>query len=187
MYKTKEIRWFFKNHNPSIENWFQNKGLSFVTSKPRTDRYLPLPDQENLSVKLREEKLEVKKREQPASEGKIAAAEGMFEDWVKWCFPVDTKEETHWLAVKKNRLAIKITKDHKQYIFASVDDLPPFGCQVDYVKLLIKNQTWHTVGFEWFGDHHMTLDANIVIDIVEAEELNKKNSMSYPQFLRDFF
>jgi len=195
MFKSKEIRWFSQTEEKQITQWFNDHGLDFATTDARTDFYLPLPEKKDMGVKLREGNIEAKCRTSIPKIGKLTDhAEGYFEEWVKWSFNVNKddplsesiiKEKKYsWIEVYKERVGRKLTKDEKgKTKWLSIKDRIPFGCQVEYTRILIKGQQWFTFGLEWFGNEYLEFDLKIAIEILGVSSLKKEKSMGYAEFL----
>ena len=195
MYKSKEIRWFFKEKKNGIVNWFSDRGVEFSNIKPRTDFYLQIPDREDISVKLREGKIEVKQRTgQPELYELTNNAKGYLEDWVKWSFDIDDKDplvksiinekKYNWVEIYKARLGLKIVlnKDDRMEIH-DVKEVLPAGLQVEYTKLKIKGEEWFTFAAEWFGESALELSKDLVYQILNGITFKESDSFGYNQFI----
>lgn len=201
MYKSKEIRWFFKENNETITKWFSDKEKLLSKTKPRIDFYLPLPGKEDLSVKLREGNVEIKQRHgEPMLHHLTKNATGYLEDWVKWSFNVEDKDNvegkdkeasgiikdknTNWIEVYKERIGIKLTKnpDGTENIVDIIERVP-FGCQVEYTRILIDKKEWFTFGLEWFGDTHLDPEKEFIEWIIGETKLEEKDSLGYNEFI----
>jgi hypothetical protein len=195
MYRSKEIRWFFRERNGPIAHWFSDHGKTFPKTDPRTDYYLPNPGNEGMSVKLREGNIEIKQREgMPALHHLTKHAVGYLEDWVKWSFDVNDDDaltrriikerKYNWTEVYKERLGVKLSANPDGTIAVlDIKNIIPAGCQVEYTRLLIKGQEWFTFGLEWFGEEYLDLDAKIIEEVVGSSHLEVKNSKGYNGFL----
>lgn len=102
---TLEVRWFRPGPVPGpVAAWFGALGEP-VAEEARTDHYLA-PSSDALGVKLREGRLEMKRRD--GTGGPVAAgpARATAEAWTKWSFalaePVGALDGS-WLAVAKRR------------------------------------------------------------------------------------
>jgi hypothetical protein len=191
MYKTKEVRWFFKNENRSIENWFKN--LEFDPLEQREDFYLHL-QKEEVGVKLREENIEVKHRAGTRSRGCAGEqAWGYFENWIKWSFNAgadpqilseitDGKGES-WLSVVKERKSAKLTLENDEIAIKSPTDELEYGCQIEYTKIRLLGESWYTFALEWFGETCMEVNSSLATEVLGDTRLAMKQSMGYPAFL----
>lgn len=197
MYASKEIRWFTQTVNEQLLGAFEEKGLSFHESAARTDFYLPLPDRADMSIKLREGNIEIKQRMGTPKPGKLTPhTAGYFEDWVKWSFNlgkqdplsaeiIDEKKYS-WTAVYKERMGMKITNDHRgNILFRDITAPLPYGCQLEYTKIVIAGEEWFTFALEWFGDTHFELDTSIISGFLRDTAFQMEDSMGYGGFLKE--
>jgi hypothetical protein len=104
-WSTLEVRWFLpcapEGSGSPLESWFRTRPrhgggepppLAWEPAPPswRQDRYLMIPGHDDMGIKWRERRLEIKGRE--ASLGRRAFApgiEGLCERWIKWSFGGD--------------------------------------------------------------------------------------------------
>ena len=193
MYVTKEIRWFFKEENEPIRNWFYN--LRFDVADEREDLYLDLEIQD-VGVKLREGKTEIKHRIESRSKGCLNPnVWGYFEKWVKWSF--DTKDDdplyaeimerkyNRWIPVAKERNTSQLTERNGAIITCPLSEDLDDGCQIEYSKINVCGKQWFTFGLEWFGETSPELRPSFVTEIIGDTNLAIKQSKGYPEFLRD--
>jgi hypothetical protein len=199
MYPTMEMRWFWPDCLPLVvHQWFDHQ----MPSPPseREDWYLCLPDTVNLGIKVREGKLEIKKR--LIDRGIVSIndrVEGQLEQWVKWGFEsssvIDfTRPSDTWLSVKKAR-------QQQTYILTNTDQIERLeadtdisttvtqGCNLERVELSVFDQSWVSIGFEAFGHEasvEQTLKRTISHLLKQAEfpSLTSENSCSYPKWLK---
>ena len=80
-----EIRWFYNHNFDEIKEWWELQNLPYNDEGQRTDYYFLIPTVDNLGIKIRENKLEVKWRI-PNSQKRFETErlEGFIEEWVKW-------------------------------------------------------------------------------------------------------
>lgn len=196
LYRSREIRWFFKKNNRSITQWFSSQGMEFSKTKPRTDFYLPLPGKEDLSIKLREGNIEIKQRIKNLIPHPLTTrAIGSLEDWDKWSFDVEDEDGLsrsiikdkgyNWTEVYKERIGVKVTtKDDGTLDIIDIKDIVTFGCQIEYTRLLINDkEEWFTFGLEWFGSQYQEISNKLLEKIIGASVLEQKDSMGYNAFL----
>lgn len=104
-YRTAEVRWFERGPLPeAVRAWFDRLGDA-VEAEARTDRYLA-PASDGLGVKVREGKVEAKRRDARLDEVRAGRAAGTAEAWTKWSFPLADDEaapEAGWVEVRKRR------------------------------------------------------------------------------------
>lgn len=102
---TLEARWFRRGPLPAaVEAWFADLGEP-VEVEARTDRYLA-PSSDALGVKVREGRVEMKRRDGAAGPLAVGRARAETEAWTKWSFALaepDDAPEGPWLAVDKRR------------------------------------------------------------------------------------
>ena len=188
MFASSEIRWFTRHEDKPISAWFAELGLSFSAS--RTDFYLPLPGRDDLNVKLREGRVEVKQRVEDPHPFQLAPrAKGSFEEWVKWSFKVDGEDELsraiiqekkfNWIEVRKERMAVVLTPSG----IAPPQQIVPAGCQIEYTRIQVRGETWYTFGLEWFGEERVEPGIALLSAILEDTFLKPENSMSYAGLL----
>lgn len=198
MYKSKEIRWFSHLEDEAMINWFEENGFSFENANARTDYYLPLRDQNDIGIKLREGNIEIKQLISRSEKEKLAkSVKGHFEHYIKWSFTsaeedplfqeIIEEEKYHWLAVRKERIGFKLKENKNGSIIrVKMDEYPDYGCQVEYTRLKIKDDLWYTLGLEWFGDKDLKFDFSLLKNIFGNDPLKAENSMGYAEFLNRF-
>lgn len=199
-----EIRWFFEGSMPpEVVSWFRGKALGefLLPTEERTDVYLITPD-ENLGVKLRKGKLEIKWRQK--HERFVAAGErvkGQAEYWCKWAWKdreaksdkeiVDALKQgsdTPWVEVAKERQQRKYKLTEDGFIAVPQEDRPVRGCAVELTKLSIRGKPWWTLALEIFADDRGSMQ--ILGERVETlfadypgPELHVENSSGYPAWV----
>lgn len=103
-YRTAEVRWFLRGPLPeAVAAWFDRLGGD-VEVEVRTDRYLA-PVSDGLGVKVRDGRLEAKRRDRRLDLLRAGRAEGAVEAWTKWSFPLahDAVPGAGWKEVRKLR------------------------------------------------------------------------------------
>lgn len=195
MFKSREIRWFIKTVNPAITRWFSGNGQTFENTDSRTDFYLPLADKTDIGIKLREGNIEIKQRINQAEKGEISAiAKGNFENYIKWSFSTATEDELSrdilqknkytWLEVKKERMGFKLLETEKgKTSMVNIDEDIPYGCQIEYTRININNNTWYSFGLEWFGPEHIRVEPGIIEEILGNAFLKREQSMGYAELI----
>lgn len=195
MFRSKEIRWFFKEENAQISNWFKERGLFFHSTRPRTDYYYVLVNSIDVGLKLREGKIEYKhKLNEIEDELLHRNAQGNFENWVKWSFNVEKGDVVQeiilgrnspgsWIKVYKERVGVKVYNNkNKKSLFVNLGEHLDDGCQVEYTRIIVNGQEWHTFGLEYFGSKIVEPDTNLLDSLLGDTELGKQDAMSYPEF-----
>ncbi len=194
MFKSREIRWFKVTEDQQITKWFEQHGETFQGTKPRTDFYLPL-DKKDVSLKLREGKIEIKHRVGKLDEGQLTpTTKGIFENWIKWSFNADeadklTKDIIHnkkydWVEITKTRIGVKVAEDPTGIleihpIKAFIDN----GCQIEYTLLEMHGKTFYSFALEWFGNQELSLPQNFINEILGSTQFTIEDSMGYGEFI----
>lgn len=198
MFKSREIRWFYPTELKSVEKWFMDNGYTFENADPRTDYYLPLKNQDDIGIKLREGNVEIKQRIARTKKENISElANGYFENYIKWSFSSAERdplfqeiiegEKFNWLGVRKERIGYKLKENQNGSIIrVKLDEFPEFGCQVEYTRIKIKEELWYTLCLEWFGEKEIEIDLSILDEMLGDQELKASNSMGYAEFLKNF-
>lgn len=198
MFKSREIRWFYPTELKSVEKWFMDNGYTFENADPRTDYYLPLKNQDDIGIKLREGNVEIKQRIARTKKENISElANGYFENYIKWSFSSAEKdplfqeiiegEKFNWLGVRKERIGYKLKENQNGSIIrVKMDEFPEYGCQVEYTRIKIKEELWYTLCLEWFGEKEIEIDLSILDEMLGDQELKASNSMGYAEFLKNF-
>ncbi len=207
MYRSGEIRWFFRGElSRDLNDWFKAGGLG--RSEPeRTDEYLLLPDCETVSVKLRDGRFEIKARTSaPAKVEYAGNVIGLCDTWVKWSSSagdVDqfrsqfVRAEDDWACVtKKRHLRLFSLESEKPAEIAVGDTWLARGCQVELTDVSIRPahdedmpaENWWSLSFESFGDSETLLESlDLVVPGFFAEvppvPLDGASSLSYPAWL----
>lgn len=196
MYPSTEIRWFFDKENSRIIDWFARKEISFQSIQKRTDHYLRY-GQEDIGIKLREGKVEIKKRTAgPEVLEAGSHATGYRESWTKWSFGIDRQDpwadkiinlqigKQEWTAVDKWRLGVKRTFDDLGHlVFKPINELVSSACQIEFTRLLINGKTYFTFGIEWYGETFVPLEASTLDEILGDSVFSIDRSMGYAAFL----
>jgi hypothetical protein len=120
MFETTEVRWFQKSTTwPNVEAWFK-KGPMDATIEPfRLDYYLSMPLEEELGIKVRDGKLEIKRWVHDDGVHSFSdRVSGHMSTWRKWSFPLVNSEE---LLESTKEPWIKIGKDRRVRKFRAVE------------------------------------------------------------------
>ena len=156
--QTLETRWFYPGGIPSeFELWFGSLDRVEIFP-PRIDLYL-YGVGEDLGIKLREGRLEIKQR--TAEHGQTLfspGVSGLLEEWIKWSMAVEgsafdeLSEQESWLAVRKTRQQVSFSLlDHGELVPIDSREFPPNGGSFELTKVFVLDQLWWTVGVEVFG------------------------------------
>jgi hypothetical protein len=203
-YPTTEVRWFFTGDIPaSVERWFQNLGDQNDHLESRFDRYLRLPQEDALGIKLRENRLEIKIR--TTVYGNVTfniGVEGCLEGWRKWSFELADgyaeataigDSDPSWLSIGKGRVLKRfLVDDQRRTIPVPADDTQPRTCALELTRVTALDQRWWSLALEAYGHDVKSRDGLILV----ARQiflppcpftLAVDNSLSFPQWLRETF
>lgn len=159
---TAEIRWFLPGQLPvNLLGWLSGQNGLFEDQPGRTDIYLVFPGQENLGVKLREGRMEFKKRIATAVEYKSTSLTGHLETWIKWSLEAGEKflpdsvffaDPDHWIHIDKKRYLQKYAIDPEGNLTKPPPaGYPEKGIAVELSELKMEGSDWWTFGLECFG------------------------------------
>ncbi len=196
---TAEIRWFMPGQpDPNLAAWLRGLNGTFEAQEQRDDLYLLFPGQEGLGIKLREGRMEFKKRlaVHPPFESEIMT--GKPETWIKWSIqagekisPGDLQQSGpgHWITIRKSRLVQK-------YMVGSDGSLtkppsagyPERGIVAELSGLKVKGADWWTFGLECFGparEVYSLLLSGIghLTPEIPSGALSMKESAGYPGWI----
>lgn len=100
--RTVEARWFVRGPLPeTARDWFDALGPP-VEASSRADRYLA-PASDALGVKVREGRVEAKRRASTLGPLQAGSSGGRLEAWVKWSFTLAEDAAPDWVEVRKTR------------------------------------------------------------------------------------
>jgi hypothetical protein len=199
-----EVRWFFDGSVPkAVIEWFGRGDVPPENESTREDVYLNMPGNDDLGIKLREGKLEIKRRKShPNSERLCPNVEGRIEEWVKRGFNPDSGNNGEfsklftpdgtWISVKKTRRLKKYEVTTKGDVNA-VDPakLIEQGCTFELTEIKVHGHPWWSLGFESFGKANRVGNLRLVCkQVLSGEDLPKdfrgmeaKDSYGYPTWL----
>lgn len=218
---TLEVRWFcagdLGRSGSGVAAWFANAGRGRLpgaepvtwleaTHRPaqwREDRYLLIPGVEDMGLKLREGRLEIKGRAQALGDHTFTAgAGGRLERWIKWSLAGNPGGiVVPWLR-PEGREVVKVAKlrSLRRFALPGVDrdavEVPPEttvsrGAHLELTRIRLAGasaDTHWTLGVEGFPpDDRLLPDlvrllGDLLYDCPVPLTLDK--SMSYPQWLR---
>lgn len=163
MFPTVEARWFYPGPiPPDVLAWYHYSERAPETQPTRIDYYLRLADHDDLSVKLRTGRIEIKQRTeqygvQPLHEHVHALVEG----WCKWGFDIGDinhgasepgDSPSAWIAVRKTRRLRRYRlADNGDVIAIGGMEYAPQGCHIELAEIAIHEQNWWSLAFETFG------------------------------------
>jgi hypothetical protein len=196
MLKSTEIRWFFERKIPiNITKILEETRLDI--SENRTDHYLLVQGCDNIGIKIRNSRLEIKRRRdvQPYYISKLNIS-GNIERWERWewndrttCNEIEQlifkDDKSPWIRVDKKRWQKKFN--------VSDNDLVPVPSQMLYsdlameiTELKLDRKSWLTIGFDLFTKQdHSFFDLIIeTFPVLQLEvDLKKEWSFGYPRWL----
>jgi hypothetical protein len=218
-WSTLEVRWFCQGPlaetGPGVEAWFRARPLlgggkplpiKWAPAAPawRQDRYLLLPDHDDLGIKWREGRLEIKGREVVLGQLVFAGGiEGRVERWLKWSYagsPIERRflglfqgdAAAGVAVVAKRRLQRCLRIDRTSGPVEVGRDQPrPRGIDIEVVQIRMaaaQSASYWSIAFEAFpGDHQMAESfERTVAEFLKdcpALPLGADRSMSYPRWL----
>ena len=201
MFPSMEVRWFYQGMVPAeVAEWFRSGTSQPEGQSPRVDYYLNLRGTDDLGIKLREGRLEVKQRQhQHGIQRFCEQAAGLVEHWHKWSFELSRGEGelsgslrpiSSWVAVQKERLLRKYraTGDDR-LVPVPAEEYPERGCSVELSALRVEGQDWWSLCFEAFGNEPSLRQTLLLVveEVLACErmpfQLDAKASYGYPRWL----
>ena len=200
MFPTAEVRWFYRGAVPQeVLAWFQQGGWKEVPVASRVDYYLRLAGGDSLGIKLREGRIEIKRRHGPTGIVRLHdRVAGEVEHWRKWSFPLDKASSevsglllpsSSWIGVEKaRRLRTYRVGGDDTIVAVPVREYPERGCSWELTGLRVRGRAWWTLGLEAFGEQatlreRLLLVAERVLCSDEPPVLEVEESFSYPRWL----
>ena len=203
-----EVRWFFEGPlQATISAWFVSEAMGEIppTIEKRTDLYLAT--REEIGVKLREGKLEIKWRAGPGQAFPVSArGQGQAEYWEKWSWTdpkgkadaqieelLRERSDLPWIAVEKDRHQRKyeLIDDNLRFADGRVEQ----GVLLELTKFTVHGQPWWTLGLDLLGKagkgKERVKEAKEIFEkplsrLFEkypGPDLNLVNSYGYPKFV----
>ena len=196
---TAEIRWFLPGSMPgNLVDWLQQQNGVYDDQPPRTDVYMVLPQQDMLGIKLREGRLELKKRIIQHEAYNAEGIGGKIESWKKWSIMAADgvspgtmyfQDAAHWISIQKNRFLQKYEVSETGGLMPHPQTgYPASGIAVELSELTLMENTWWTFGLECFGNtgnNHKVLIHSIpsLISGFPASGLTRASSAGYPEWI----
>jgi len=177
-----------------VRRWF-GQGMPVPDVKPRTDHYLILPAVDFIGAKLREGRIEVKRREFDLGLALLGSrVTGRLALWRKWSFTVagngcQRAPDGHWISVEKTRLLRNYIVENPG--LTALDQTRSFsdlGCTVELTEIKVRDVEWWSFGFEAFGpDENRLRDALELVATtcfdLDHPPLQAADSFDYPEWL----
>jgi hypothetical protein len=159
-----ELRWFFLRSLPSaVDHWFRKQlpGTELSPEDTREDIYLLTPLQEDVGIKLRADRLEIKWRESSAPFRGAHNVAGLAERWMKWSCADDqgTTQSISslrfpagpWRGIRKKRWQRKYEWDGRAFTPVSWRSIPEQGAALEMTHLEVDGRDDGTVLVEAFA------------------------------------
>ena len=198
MLESIEIRWFYRGHVPNrLHELFSNSNLQ-TEPESRTDYYLLIGNCDNLGIKLRNSRLEIKwlkKREHfDLPEKNI---EGKQERWIRWEWN-DTNsfnEVLRFIQVNKDNPWVKIDKKRVQKKFSIIDNSLVeisgenihFDFSIELTQLKVYEHPWWSFGIDTFQNKNIVHFFIQLFEQYSDEEFRKNlkstSSYGYPEWI----
>ena len=190
-----EARWFLQGSaTPEALNWIQKSNRQPTKAEERQDHYVDLSG-EVLGVKLRDGKLEVKRRDFELGLAPLGSrATGRLALWRKWSFKVGENSankapDDFWTTVEKERYLCKYSMDGGGLKDVDPSCFPTSGCTVELTQIKVSATRWWSVGFEAFGTDENRLRDTLVQVATHSfaqddyPTLQAEDSFDYPEWL----
>jgi hypothetical protein len=182
-----EIRWFFSKPVPELNTFIREGFPSKPVSETRTDLYYPIPGREDLSLKIREGKRELKKRRLQGTPLHFNGSQaGYLEIWDKWVLPTELEERRYPvpISLRKQRWALKIApSDTGAWTARPYATYLTQGIQVEYTALSWRDRAYFTFGLDGFGDIGQAALLNFLALLPPCPELTLDQSSGYPYWI----
>ncbi|WP_336516644.1 hypothetical protein [Pollutibacter soli] len=189
-----EMRWFATFCDLKIVDWFAIHGFDIDAVEPRTDYYLVTNLKEDLGIKLREGNIELKQRRSRSAAVNVTEnVAGYIEEWEKWSFNIgstDTESKSilyndsrQWVPLGKKRIQVKADEDGRLTQIKNANDVPEFGCLMEYTRLDFRGKIFYSFAAEVLGEGSPGLQDTFMAGILKKFSLLQEDSYGYPAFL----
>jgi hypothetical protein len=162
MLKSTEIRWFFEGKIPNNVNKILNE-TNLDVSENRTDHYLLVQGCDNIGIKIRNSRLEIKRRRdvRPYNISRLNI-NGHIERWDRWEWNDKTAyieveqliyrdDINPWIKVDKKRWQKKLNiRDNDLIQVPSQEPYPDYAMEITELK--INGKLWWTIGLDSFTE-----------------------------------
>ncbi|MBN2174369.1 MAG: hypothetical protein JW731_09565 [Bacteroidales bacterium] len=200
MLLTLEIRWFGKGNIPeTLQLWFRKLEGDISDQQVRTDFYLHMNDNDDLGIKVREGKIEIKKRNQNFGKLRLdSGLAGILEGWEKWGFNIaenssdyeNNSDPKSWIAVRKQRLLRKynLTGHTIRPISPEAIVSEAFNLELSHIELM--GQTCWSLNLEAYGGNKLNQEefkrtSNYLFQNIPVVQVNNAISCGYPQWINE--
>jgi len=181
VFPTVEVRWFYEGRvPPDVLAWFQESGRGPEEPSCRVDYYLRFPDRDCLGIKLREGRLEIKRRCHDFGVVRLhESVVGRVEHWRKWSLELAQNgwrpagraaPSSAWVAVRKERRlrTYRLAGEGAdidlapEVVAVDAESCSDQGGDWELTAVNAGDRTWWSVCFEAFGDES-TLRETLVL------------------------
>jgi len=202
-YLTAEVRWFLPGRIPEeIRQWFGSSAFPLIPMT-RTDRYLVYPFSEQVGVKFREERIEVKAKVRDLDLLEVGDhVSGKMELWEKWSAGAESVPllfrdisgtADHWIDVTKTRWMRVFNAEGDKVTESDPgrgQEHPGEGCYAEITGIEVGDRSFWTLGLEAFGEEG-SIEATLIKTAkllfhpkAPHRGLTETNAFAYPAFLR---
>ncbi len=201
MFATVEVRWFYPGTVPTdVMSWYRSRTGRSEEHEARTDFYFRSADGEDLGIKLREGRVEIKQRQRRWGVVQFGGdVAGQVEGWSKWSFELAQAEEAladiassaeHWVTVSKARRQHSfVLTPERNVASVSKDVTPQTACVVELASIRVAGTEWWSLAFEAHGEdaelyQYLITVAEYTFASGASPRLPEKDSFGYPRFLQ---
>jgi hypothetical protein len=209
-----ELRWFFQGEMPQVvKSWFENMHETryIIHENSREDHQLLSSKAcENIGIKIREERLELKWRKQsePFSLSDNNKIVGTAENWLKWVWVSDQRRKDEYQSmllgppkgptvkiIKKRDVRIyqALSSDNRNnknhhYLLKALQNRSSDGkgCLIEITDVAILDRCGWSIAFESFGSEDpalLQMAANQYLSTYMGPGLTEENSYGYPHWI----
>jgi len=188
VYLTTEVRWFDKGSiPPAMKSWFTKIHPKVWTEAERTDFYYSLPNDDTIGIKLRENRIEIKKRQAVSKPIRFTPqATGAIETWEKRSIALhpaginfdEIATDAIWVGVRKRRNL------QRYRLIESLAPIPiayhrraPQEFTLELSQIRIGKEHRWTIAFEFYETTN--------IPISKIQNIIKETLISLPELMLD--
>lgn len=184
--KTIEIRWFESGELPAqVKDWFKLNCLGELQGSPeeREDLYLYLPQCHVISLKRRQERLELKWRKDELGILSFGNAwQGIVERWLKLSHQDSVPLNVISMAVGEEKTWVAVKKVRWQRLYQGIN------CELS--QLTIQEQPWWSIAFEMIEqeanqEESFAQAINSMSQTYHESALTSAQSYGYPGWLAE--
>jgi hypothetical protein len=202
MLESTEIRWFFEGNLPSeIKKQFEIFHTSDMNEN-RVDFYLLLMNNDQVGIKLRNSRLEIKYRSEARPfDFPQSCLNGNLERWtrlewndkaafIEFMSILDKKELTPWVKVSKKRIQRKFSVNEDEELVIQPSSQLSSDFTIEVTELTANNQTWWCIAVDSFTDKDSLYFSKIINRQITDHynvDLKKEWSFGYPHWLSQVF